>query len=87
LGKKLIGKSITKRTPGSSSGPMPTQPNAITVRGSGEWMQWLETYAAKMRPRSTEIIALGFAKLAAQESFSEPLRRIRSYERLHRDHP
>ena len=49
-----------------------TQPNAITIRGSVEWKEWLDRFAAKMRIKPTAIIDLALAKLADQEGFSEP---------------
>jgi hypothetical protein len=49
-----------------------TQPNAITIRGSAEWKEWLERFAARMRVKPTAIIDLALAKLAEQERFTEP---------------
>ncbi|MGO9923896.1 MAG: hypothetical protein ACLQIB_55510 [Isosphaeraceae bacterium] len=53
-----------------------TQPNAITIRGSAEWKQWLERFAAKMRLKPTAMIDMALAKLAEQERFAEPPPRI-----------
>ncbi len=74
----MAKKPTAKRTPRSSSQPVPTQPNAITIRGSAEWKEWLEAFAAKMRSKPTAIIDLALAKLAAQEGFSDPPPRIPS---------
>jgi hypothetical protein len=49
-----------------------TQPNAITIRGSAEWKEWLERFAARMRIKPTGLIDLALAKLADQERFAEP---------------
>jgi hypothetical protein len=49
-----------------------TQPNAITIRGSAEWKDWLDRFASKMRVKPTAIIDLALAKLAEQERFAEP---------------
>ena len=70
VAKKPVVKA--KAEPKGSS----TQPNAITIRGSAEWKQWLERFAAKMRMRPTAIIDLALAKLADQERFAEPPPRI-----------
>ncbi len=77
-GAAVAKKPTAKRVSRSSSQPVPTQPNAITIRGSAEWKAWLEAFAAKMRSKPTAIIDLGLAKLAAQEGFSEPPPRIPS---------
>jgi hypothetical protein len=52
--------------------PKGTQPNAITIRGSAEWKDWLDRFASRMRIKPTAIIDLALAKLAEQERFSEP---------------
>ena len=49
-----------------------TQPNAIAIRGSREWKEWLDEFAAKLRSKPAKIIDLSLAKLAAQEGFREP---------------
>jgi hypothetical protein len=56
--------------------PKATQPNAITIRGSAEWKNWLEAFAARMRTGPTALIDLALAKLAHQEDFQEPPPRI-----------
>jgi hypothetical protein len=56
--------------------PKPTQPNAITIRGSTDWKTWLEEFAGRMRTKPTAIIDLALAKLAHQEGFREPPPRI-----------
>lgn len=66
-----------KGAKGSPRRPVPTQPNAIAIRGSAEWKAWLEAFAAKMRTRPTAVIDLALAKLAAQEGFEEPPPRIK----------
>ena len=78
VAKKPITKPKAKRAPGPARRPVPTQPNAITIRGSVEWKRWLEAFAAKMRSKPTAVIDLGLAKLAAQEGFPEPPPRIPS---------
>jgi hypothetical protein len=77
VAKKPTAKPKAKRAPGPS-GPVPTQPNAITIRGSAEWKAWLEAFAAKMRSKPTAIMDLALAKLAASEGFPEPPPRIPS---------
>ena len=74
MAKKPTVKPTARRASSTSRCPVPTQPDAITIRGSAEWREWLEAFAAKMRSRPTAIIDLGLAKLAAQEGFTEPLR-------------
>jgi hypothetical protein len=71
--KKQAAKAGTVRPATSGSS---TQPNAITIRGSAEWKQWLERFAAKMRVKPTAIIDLALAKLAERERFAEPPPRI-----------
>ena len=53
-----------------------TQPNAITIRGSQEWKEWLEQFALKLRSKPTSVIDLALAKLAEQEGFREPPQRM-----------
>jgi hypothetical protein len=77
-GEAVPKKPATKRPTGSSRHPVPTQPNAITNRGSAQWKEWLESFAAKMRSKPTAVIDLALAKLAEQERFSEPPPRIPS---------
>jgi hypothetical protein len=65
-----VGKQRTaKKTAVVTKG---TQPNAITLRGSAEWKDWLDRFAARMRSKPTAIIDLALAKLAEQERFPEP---------------
>jgi hypothetical protein len=53
-----------------------TQPNAITIRGSAEWKDWLEQFATKLRSKPTSVIDRALAKLAEQEGFAEPPERM-----------
>jgi hypothetical protein len=53
-----------------------TQPNAITIRGSQEWKDWLERFALKLRSKPTSVIDRALAKLAEQEGFAEPPQRM-----------
>ena len=78
VAKRPSSKPTAKRASSSLHQPVPTQPNAISIRGSAEWKEWLEAFAAKMRSKPTAIIDLGLAKLAAQEGFPEPPPRIPS---------
>ena len=55
-----------------------TQPNAITIRGSQEWKDWLEQFALKLRSKPTSVIDRALAKLAEQEGFPEPPQRMMS---------
>ena len=74
MAKKTAAKGTdAKRTPSGS-----TQPNAITIRGSADWKDWLEKFAAKLRSRPTAVIDLALAKLAEQERFPEPPPRMPS---------
>jgi hypothetical protein len=66
--------TITKNDPAKKG----TQPNAITIRGSEEWKDWLDQFAAKMRSKPTAVIDLALAKLAQQEGFREPPPRMTS---------
>jgi hypothetical protein len=66
----VVGKQReSKKAPVAPKG---TQPNAITMRGSAEWKDWLDRFAARMRSKPTAIIDLALAKLAEQERFPEP---------------
>jgi len=56
--------------------PKGTQPNAITIRGSVEWQDWLKRFSGKMRVKPTALIDLALAKLAEQERFVEPPSRM-----------
>jgi hypothetical protein len=71
----LEGNDVAKKQPEKPE-PTPaskgTQPNAITIRGSAEWKEWLDRFASKMRVKPTAIIDLALAKLAEQERFAEP---------------
>ncbi len=71
------GNDVAKKR-AAKPGPkvVPTQPNAITIRGSADWKSWLEDFAGRMRTRPTAIIDLALAKLAQQEGFREPPPRI-----------
>ena len=80
MAKKPIIKPKAKRAPGPARRPVPSQPNAITIRGSADWKRWLEAFAAKMRSKPTAVIDLALAKLAQQEGFSEPPPRMPSQE-------
>lgn len=70
--KPAVKAQPAKPEPKASS----TQPNAISIRGSAEWKDWLERFAAKMRTGPTAVIDLALAKLAEQERFPEPPPRI-----------
>ena len=54
------------------------QPNAITIRGSAEWKEWLDQIAAKLRTKPTQLIDALLAEKAAQIGFREPPPRIPS---------
>jgi hypothetical protein len=70
-------KPDSKSKSGAPRQPVPTQPNAITIRGSAEWKAWLEAFAAKMRSKLTAIMDLALARLAVQEGFEEQPPRIK----------
>ena len=70
--KPAVKAQPAKPEPKASS----SQPNAITIRGSAEWTDWLKRFAAKMRAKPTAVIDLALAKLAEQERFAEPPPRI-----------
>jgi hypothetical protein len=69
-GGEDVAKTRAAKTKAPAGGG--TQPNAITIRGSAEWKDWLDRFAAKMRVKPTAIIDLALAKLAEQERFPEP---------------
>ena len=73
VAKKQAAKPAQKP---AASKIVPTQPNAITIRGSADWKSWLEDFAGRMRTKPTAIIDLALAKLAQQEGFREPPPRI-----------
>jgi hypothetical protein len=64
-----VAPSAKKKTAAAKAG---TQPNVLTLRGSVEWKDWLDRFAARMRTKPTAIIDLALAKLAEQERFPEP---------------
>ena len=67
-------KPATPKRAGEAS-PAPTgktQPNAITIRGSAEWKDWLERFAVHWRSRPTVTIDQVLAALAREEGFEEP---------------
>jgi hypothetical protein len=67
----------TKKQPAKRAKKIvPSQPIAITIRGSSDWKGWLEEFAARMRTKPTAVIDLALAKLAHQEGFREPPPRI-----------
>src|SRR5262245_52624755 len=72
-GSKPAARRTVKRSAKSS-----TQPNAITIRGSAEWKDWLDQLAAKLRTRPTQLIDALLAEKAAQLGFAEPPPRIPS---------
>lgn len=76
-GPVFEGDDVAKK---QAAGPapkiVPSQPNAITIRGSADWKSWLEDFAGRMRTKPTAVIDLALAKLAQQEGFREPPPRI-----------
>jgi hypothetical protein len=71
--KATAKKPAAKKVAASSTG---TQPNAITIRGSAEWKEWLDRFAVRMRTKPTSVIDLALAKLAEQEQFEVPPARM-----------
>lgn len=54
------------------------QPNAITIRGSAKWKEWLEGFAKHLRSKPTQVIDRSLAKLAEIEKYKEPPDRMES---------
>jgi hypothetical protein len=54
------------------------QPNAITIRGSAAWKEWLDQFAAKCRLKPTQLIDTLLAEKASEMGFTEPPPRIPS---------
>jgi hypothetical protein len=65
-----VAPSPKKKTAAAPKGG--TQPNVLTMRGSVEWKDWLDRFAARMRTKPTALLDLALAKLAEQERFPEP---------------
>jgi hypothetical protein len=51
---------------------VPSQPNAITIRGSADRKSWLEDFAGQMRTKPTAVIDLALTRPAQQVGFREP---------------
>lgn len=68
-------KKSAKQTKTPEPTPVPpqgTQPNAITIRGSVKWKEWLEGFAKHLRSKPTQVIDRSLAKLAEIEKYKEP---------------
>lgn len=81
-----MGKKKAKATPKASSRkaseplPLPagTQPNAITIRGSARWKDWLDRFARRLRSKPTLIIDQALTRFAEHEGFERPPERMDS---------
>ncbi len=71
-GSQAVGKPKTPKPVKQAAPARGTHPNVIAIRGSEEWKDWLEDFAASMRTRPTAVIDLALAKLAKGEGFREP---------------
>lgn len=74
VAKKKTAKPKQTKTPEPAAVPLPlgTQPNAITIRGSAKWKEWLEGFAKHLRSKPTQVIDRSLAKLAELEKYKEP---------------
>lgn len=54
----------------------PKVPNALSVRGTQEWRDWLAEIAETLRVTPTQLIDMGLAEIAAKHKLKPPPRRI-----------
>ena len=64
--KRKVGRP---RTTGRRSG-------VVAVKGTSEWKGWLEGLAGHCRVKKAEVIALALERLASQENYPGPPRRL-----------
>jgi hypothetical protein len=56
--------------------PKPSQPNALSIRGSAEWREFLVEFADHQRTTPTGLIDAALAELARRRGFRVPPKRI-----------